>query len=94
MEQTQQRQQKWGFWLYMLNFFTLDSLGRLLIRKALHTDETPFTHHLLSFGIALSLTIGIVYALRSRPWKYSVWATGAIVGSWLLAYILFAVSIK
>jgi hypothetical protein len=92
MEQTQQREQKWGFWLYMLNFFTLDSLGRLLIRKALHTDDIQFTHHLLSFGIALTLTIGISYALRSRPWKYSVWATVAIVGGWLIANILFAVN--
>ena len=92
MEQTQKSEQKWGFWLYMLNFFTLDSIGRLVIRKALHTDEIQFVHHLLSFGIALGLTIGIVYALRSRPWKYSVWTTGAIVGCWLLAYILFAVS--
>ncbi|MGX5858392.1 hypothetical protein ACWKW6_32365 [Dyadobacter jiangsuensis] len=92
MAQTQQREQKWGFWLYMLNFFTLDSLGRLLIRKALHTDEIQFTHHLLSFGIALTLTIGISYALRSRPWKYSVWATVAIVGGWLIANILFAVN--
>lgn len=92
MEQTQQREQKWGFWLYMLNFFTLDSLGRLLIRKALHTDDIQFTHHLLSFGIALTLTIGISYALRSRPWKYSVWATVAIVGGWLIANILFAIN--
>ena len=92
MEQTQQKEQKWGFWLYMLNFFTLDSLGRLLIRKALHTDDIRFTHHLLSFGIALTLTIGISYALRSRPWKYRVWATVAIVGGWLIANILFAVN--
>lgn len=92
MEQTQQRERKWGFWLYMLNFFTLDSLGRLLIRKALHTDDIQFTHHLLSFGIALTLTIGISYALRLRPWKYSVWATVAIVGGWLIANILFAVN--
>ncbi|MDR6806885.1 cell division protein FtsW (lipid II flippase) [Dyadobacter sp. BE34] len=94
MEQTQQKEQKWRFWLYMLNFFTLDSLGRLLIRKALHTNDIQFTHHLLSFGIALTLTIGISSALRPRPWKYSVWTTVAIVNCWLLVHILFAVSIK
>ncbi len=92
MEQTQQKEHKWGFWLYMLNFLSLDSIVQLLIRKNLHVSELLFIHHLLSFGIAFGLTIGISYVLRPHAWKYKVWSTGAIVVVWLLAHILLATS--
>ncbi|MCF0072790.1 hypothetical protein LZD49_20080 [Dyadobacter sp. CY261] len=90
MEQTQQREKKWGLWLYMLNFFSLDSIFRLLLRTVLHSDENSFGHHLISFLIAIGLTIGIFYALRYRPWKVKVWTTGAIIIISLLARILSA----
>lgn len=88
MEQTQQREQKWGFWITMLNFFSLDSIGRILIQKTLHIDQVQFIHHLLSFVVAISLTMGIFYVLRYRPWKYRIWVTVVIAAAWLLVHII------
>jgi hypothetical protein len=90
MEKTEQKEQKWGFWLYMLNFFNLDSIGRLLIRRILNSDETAFSHHLISFVIATSLTFAIFYAFRYYSWKFKVWTTCAILVIWLLVRILNA----
>lgn len=87
MEETQQKEQKWGFWLYMLNFFSFDSISLLLIRRILHSDESPFRYHILSFVIAITLTIGITYLLRYHPWRFKIWVTVAIIATWLLAHI-------
>jgi hypothetical protein len=87
MEQTQQKEQKWGFWLYMLNFFSLDSISLLLIRRIMPSGRTPFSYHTLSSFIAITLTIGITYLFRHHPWKFKVWITAAIIAIWLLAHI-------
>ncbi|WP_353719863.1 hypothetical protein [Dyadobacter sp. 676] len=92
MNQTQQKEQKWGFWLHLLNFLSLDSIARLIIQKILNVGEIQFSHHLLSFVIALSLAMIISYASRYRAWQYRVWTTGAIIAIWLLTHILYAVS--
>jgi len=87
MEQTQQKEQKWGFWLYMFNYFSLDSISLLLIRRIMPGNRTPLSYHILSFFIAITLTIGITYILRHHPWKYKVWITAAIIITWLLVHI-------
>ncbi|CAG5072590.1 hypothetical protein DYBT9623_04205 [Dyadobacter sp. CECT 9623] len=88
MEHTQQQEQKWGFWLFMLNYFSLDSIARSLLFKTLNTPETTFSQYFITFIIAVSLTFGIKYVLRHRPWKDKVWTTGIIVMISLALYIL------
>jgi len=87
MDQTQQRKQKWGFWLYMLNFFSLDSISQLLIKTRWYSDETSFGQQFIAFVISISLTLGLSYLLRSHPWKIKVQVTGCIIVIWLLVHI-------
>jgi uncharacterized membrane protein len=53
----------------------------------MHSDGSPFSYHILSFVIAITFTIGITYVLRDHSWKTKVWATIAIIVTWLLAHI-------
>ncbi|MCE7059454.1 hypothetical protein [Dyadobacter sp. CY343] len=87
MDHTQQQEQKWGFWLTMLNYFSLDSIARSLLFKTLNTTETTFSQYSITFIIAVILTFGIKYVLRHRPWKDKVWVTGIIVIISLTLYI-------
>ncbi|MEO6286864.1 MAG: hypothetical protein ABIN80_05340 [Dyadobacter sp.] len=90
MEQTQEKERKWGFWLYMLIYCSFDSIAKLIIRKYFVIPDNSFSLHLLSFPISISLAIGAYFALRHQSWKSKVWAMRAAIFIWLLVYILYA----
>lgn len=90
MEQPLEKERKWAFWLYMLIYFSFDSVAKLIIRKCFAIPENSFRLHLLVFPIGLSLAIGAYYALRHHSWKSKVWAMWAAIFIWLLVYILYA----
>ncbi|KAA0988775.1 hypothetical protein [Dyadobacter aurulentus] len=87
MDQTQQKEQKWGFWLFMLNNSSLNLVVRLFLRKMSDTDELSFSQYAVASIIALGLTLGIGYALRRQPLRIKVWTMVIILIISLAAHL-------
>jgi O-antigen/teichoic acid export membrane protein len=87
MDQDEVKEQKWGFWLLMLNFFSLDSIIRFLFRRMLNISETSIIQDVISSAVALGLTFAIKHALRRKRWKVKVWTSVIIVTTSIVLYI-------
>lgn len=87
MDQTQQKEQKWGFWLFMLNSSSLSLVFRLVLRRMSDTDELSFSQYTVAAIIGLGLTLGIEYALRRQPLRTKVWTMVIILIISLAAHL-------
>ncbi|WP_031527392.1 hypothetical protein [Dyadobacter crusticola] len=91
MDQTQEKEQKWGGTIFILTILNANSIVFLLLRKALDLDDTSFKLHFISSAITLGLTFGIRYILPNQSWKVKLWTMYILAASWLLATVLFSV---
>ena len=84
------KEQKWGFWLYMVNTSMLFSTGQVLMRMFLQDERPPFSYYVGLAIIATLIEIGIYFLIRNRSWNIKIRTSILITAIWLAVCIASA----